>query len=108
MYVPFQQPLPPGHPFINAPVQVPQTVPLTTNTQAPSELQKDMNPLSPKNSDIPEYILHDIYTHNIFTTPSKHEAVARLNGMNNYKKGLLKCARDNNFTVDTNDRVVAF
>ena len=103
VYVPFQQPLPPGHPFINAPVQVPQTVPLTTNTQAPSELQKDMNPSTPKKSDVKEYVFNDLYHRTFFKTPSKEEAVARLRGMN--KNGLRDYARNNGFTIDKSMRI---
>ena len=64
-----------------------------------------MNPSTPKMSEVPEYIFYDMYTHDKFKTPSKNEAAERLNNMT--KKGLLKYARDNNFTGDSNDGVVA-
>ena len=102
-YVPFQQPLPPGHPFINAPVQVPQTLPLTMNTQGPSELQKDMNPSTPKKSDVKEYVFNYLYHRTFFKTTSTEEAVARLRGMN--KNGLRDYARNNGFTIDKSMRI---
>ena len=120
----YQPRLPAYHPFnvnvpVTPPLQNPVNVyvngqPLTHNTPAQNVLHNtgtaqnttpQAAPSTPKKSDIPEYILRDMYTHGIVKTPSKYEAVAILNGMN--KKRLLKYARDNHFTVDTNDGVAA-